>query len=88
MATLTIRNLPDEVRDQLRMAAAKNGRSMEAEARATLVSEFSKPEADRQPDDIRTKLRQVQADFAKHVPNRPMLSDEFLAERKRLWGEE
>lgn len=33
MATLTIRNVPDEVRDALRVRAAKNGRSMEAELR-------------------------------------------------------
>ena len=36
MATLTVRNLPDEVRDGLRVRAARNGRSMEAEARAVL----------------------------------------------------
>ena len=38
MATLTIRNLPDDVRDRLRVQAARNGRSMEAEARAILGS--------------------------------------------------
>ena len=37
MAVLTIRNLPDEVRDRLRMRAAKSGRSMEAEVRAILT---------------------------------------------------
>lgn len=36
MATLTIRNLDDDVRDALRVRAAKNGRSMEAEVRAIL----------------------------------------------------
>jgi plasmid stability protein len=36
MATLTIRNLPDDVRDRLRVRAAQAGRSMEAEARAIL----------------------------------------------------
>ena len=43
VAVLTIRNLPDEVRDRLRLRAARAGRSMEAEvrdilARATLES--------------------------------------------------
>jgi Arc-like DNA binding domain len=38
MATLTVRNLPDEVRDALRVRAAQRGRSMEAEARAILVA--------------------------------------------------
>lgn len=36
MATLTIRDLDDEVKARLRVAAAENGRSMEAEARAIL----------------------------------------------------
>ena len=36
MATLNIRNLPDEVHRRLRVRAAEHGRSMEAEARAIL----------------------------------------------------
>lgn len=36
MATLTIRNVPDHEREALRVRAAKNGRSMEAELRAIL----------------------------------------------------
>ena len=38
MAMLTVRNLPDEVHQALRVQAAINGRSMEAEARAILKS--------------------------------------------------
>ena len=38
MAALTIRNLPDEVRDRLRVRAAKHGHSMEAEVRAILAA--------------------------------------------------
>lgn len=37
MAVLTIRNLPDEVRERLRLRAARAGRSMEAEVRAILT---------------------------------------------------
>lgn len=37
MAAITVRNLDDEVRDQLRLLAASHGRSMEAEARAILT---------------------------------------------------
>lgn len=37
MGTLTIRNLPDDVHDKLRLRAAKNRRSVEAEARALLA---------------------------------------------------
>ena len=36
MASITIRNLDDEVKTRLRMRAAENGRSMEAEARLIL----------------------------------------------------
>jgi plasmid stability protein len=88
MATLTIRNLPDEVRDKLRIAAAKNGRSMEAEAREVLTAQVSEQPAKGKVEDIRDRLKRVQADFAKHVPPGRDLSAEFLAERKRMWGEE
>lgn len=37
MAALSIRNLDDRVRDRLRVRAAANGRSMEAEARTILA---------------------------------------------------
>ena len=37
MATLTIRNLPDEVRELLRVQAARHSRSMEAEARELIT---------------------------------------------------
>lgn len=36
MATLNVRNLPEKVRDKLRVRAARAGRSMEAEAREIL----------------------------------------------------
>jgi plasmid stability protein len=38
MATLNIRNLPDQVHRRLRLRAAHAGRSMEAEARAILAA--------------------------------------------------
>ncbi len=43
MATLTIRNLPDKVRERLRIRAAKRGVSMEAEARAILADAVGTP---------------------------------------------
>lgn len=43
MATLTIRNLSDHVRDRLRVRAAENGRSMEAEARMILEESLVEP---------------------------------------------
>lgn len=48
MATLTIRNLPEDVRDRLRVRAAENGRSMEAEARLALAEAYSPETAPRQ----------------------------------------
>ncbi|HEJ9096480.1 TPA: plasmid stabilization protein [Serratia odorifera] len=36
MATITVRNLDDEVKELLRISAAKNGHSMEEEARMIL----------------------------------------------------
>lgn len=41
MATLTVRDLADDVRDRLRIQAAEHGRSMEAEARAILTEAVS-----------------------------------------------
>lgn len=37
MATITVRDLPDDVRDRLRHRAAEHGRSMEAEVRSILT---------------------------------------------------
>lgn len=38
MTAITIRKLPSEVKQRLRMRAAANGRSMEAEARSILLA--------------------------------------------------
>lgn len=40
MGNMTIRNLPDEVHDHLRLQASSNSRSIEAEARAILVNAY------------------------------------------------
>jgi plasmid stability protein len=45
MATLTVRNLPDDVRDKLRVRAAMKGRSTEAEVRAVLADAVAHQEA-------------------------------------------
>lgn len=41
MASLTIRDLDDDVKARLRIQAAEHGRSMEAEARALLTAALS-----------------------------------------------
>lgn len=43
MATLMIRDLDDSVKARLRVRAAHNGRSMEAEARAILGAALTEP---------------------------------------------
>ncbi len=43
MSTLTVRNLDDELKTRLRVRAARNGRSMEAEAREILRESLSTP---------------------------------------------
>jgi plasmid stability protein len=47
MTAITVRQLPEGVKQRLRMRAAANGRSMEAEARAILVGALDE---DRQVD--------------------------------------
>lgn len=44
MATVTVRNLPDEVHRALRVRAATHGRSTEAEIRSILESTVHPPE--------------------------------------------
>lgn len=41
MPTLTVRNLDDDLKTKLRVRAARNGRSMEAEAREILRTSLS-----------------------------------------------
>lgn len=44
MAALSIRDLDDDVRERLRIRAARHGRSMEAEVRAILTSAVAEPQ--------------------------------------------
>lgn len=44
MASITIRNLDDDLKAQLRIVAASHGRSMEEEARVIIRHALSKPE--------------------------------------------
>ncbi len=49
MAAITVRNLDDRLKERLRVRAARNGRSMEAEVRAILIEVVGEPE---DPDDL------------------------------------
>lgn len=54
MAALTIRGLDDQVKASLRLRAAHNGRSMEAEARAILADAVAR---DPYPGRLGTRIR-------------------------------
>ena len=87
MATLTIRNLADEVRDRMRVEAAKNGRSMEEEARQFLSQGYA-PKLSL--DELRSKLDAMAAGDPPLPPNAKMdRTDAFLAAKRidRLFDE-
>ena len=81
MATLTIRNLPDEVHAALRVRAAKAGRSMEEEIRVmiadTLNKGTTKPDPDRAAAEMRALIRAANGGV---LPQGVV--DEFIAERR------
>jgi plasmid stability protein len=83
MATLTIRNLPDETHKALRVRAALNGRSVEEEVRRILAEhaperiEYRNPKT---PEEIAEAVRDAQEFFA---PMRETYSvDQFIAEKR------
>jgi plasmid stability protein len=61
MAAITIRQLPETTKRQLRIRAAQHGRSMEQEAREILQAELSKPEGT--PKDLAAAIRELFAPF-------------------------
>ena len=59
MATITVRNLPDEVHRAIRIRAAQHGRSTEAEVRAILAQTVHSPDRLR----LGTELRRYAGQF-------------------------
>lgn len=78
MAVLTVRNLPDKVRDRLRARAARAGHSMEAEARAILTQAAAEPPKKRSAEVLRERVRRH---YGANPPKNVV--DEFIAERRR-----
>jgi plasmid stability protein len=77
MAAMTIRNIPDQVRDKLRVRGARHGWSMEAEARAILTAAVSE-----QGESVAPDLQQwVKELYGKRKPKRVVRS--LIAERRR-----
>ena len=78
MAVLTIRNLPDEVRDRLRLRAAKSGRSMEAEVRVILTEASLADEARASASALQEWVDRL---YGNQKPQEVV--DELIAERRR-----
>jgi hypothetical protein len=80
MAVLNIRNLPDDVHSRLRIRAAENHRSMEAEARAILTEAVAEPEEplDEGPEYLPDYIAWL---YGGNVPTGVV--DELIAERRR-----
>lgn len=57
MATLTVRNIDDELKSRLRVRAARHDHSMEEEVRAILRRVLSDFEDDEEPTGIGTRIR-------------------------------
>ncbi|MDQ4135695.1 MAG: Arc family DNA-binding protein [Pseudomonadota bacterium] len=81
MATLTIRNLPDHVREKLRIRAAQKGRSTEAEVRAVLSEAVAEQEPPSRPS-VRERVERLQAAFAPYRAVGGSVVDELIAERR------
>lgn len=79
MATLTIRALPDSVRDAIRIAAAHNGRSMEAEVRDALLRVYGPARPGGQLD----RLAGARAVLQRSGAGGEDLVEAFLARRDR-----
>lgn len=78
MATLNIRNLPEEIHQKLRIRAAKSGRSMEAEARAILTNACS----DSSEPVSATSLQEMVSElYGQKKPKRVV--DDLLLERRK-----
>ena len=76
MASITIRRLPENTKRRLRMRAARNGRSMEQEARELLKSALS--QAEPAPTDLGEAIRKLFAPFGGvdlKIPRREPIPD-------------
>ena len=80
MATLTIRSLSDRTRDNMRVAAARNGRSMEAEARLTLDRTYAGAD-DRSIDEYLAGIDALLEKFPAKPGMERTVAD-FLADRR------
>lgn len=59
MGTLTVRNIDDDVKAQLRRRAAANGRSLEAEVRAALSESVGREPRPKTGADLWRRIREI-----------------------------
>lgn len=59
MGDMTVRNLPDEIHDELRVRATQNNRSVEAEVRAMITSSVVSGAGGGLGDRLRTRFSEV-----------------------------
>jgi plasmid stability protein len=82
MASLTVRNIPVETLRAIRIAAARKGRSMEAEVRTMLGEIYREAKA--------IPAEEAQRRLAALMPAKPegrSMTDEFIAHRREDSGE-
>jgi plasmid stability protein len=82
MATLTIRNLPDDVHNALRRQAAEHRRSMEAEAREVLRTGVARKPTEAERKQAVAELQAMGAEIKNRLPEGWSLVDELIAERR------
>lgn len=80
MATLTIRNIDDQVKAKLRVNAAQHGVSMEEEVRQTLTRAVMLPANDPDSRGLATRIRDTMAElnikgFELEIPPREPIRD-------------
>jgi len=76
MASITIRKLPETTKRRLRIRAARNGRSMEQEARELLETGLAR--ADAEPENLGEAIRKIFAPFGGvdlQIPKRELIPD-------------
>lgn len=61
MPAITVRNVPDDARDELAARAARSGRSLQEYLRQTLVDLASKPDVDELLDQVRALKRSTRS---------------------------
>lgn len=82
MATFTVRQVPDEVRENVRQAAAARGVSMEQELRDLIQRTYAGGGSAERPPSLRGRARDLLA-----ARGASLTVDDFLEERRQDWSE-